>query len=73
VIEQGKILEKWTGYFEKLVHCDDPTEEFPRVDITTNDSVCQHLRKKNCITSQKVKKNINRRIWCFGRNSEEGG
>lgn len=39
VTEQGKFLVKWTGYFEKLLNCDDPVEEFPRLNITTNDSV----------------------------------
>lgn len=26
--EQKKILEKWAGYFEKLLNCDDPAENF---------------------------------------------
>ncbi|KAL4103847.1 hypothetical protein QTP88_019182 [Uroleucon formosanum] len=39
VTEQGKLLEKWIGYFEKLLNCDDPVEEFPRLNITTNNNV----------------------------------
>jgi len=35
VTEQGKLLEKWTGYFEKLLNCDDAAEKYPRMNITT--------------------------------------
>lgn len=55
--EQGKLLEKWSGYFEKLLNCDDPVEEFPKLNITTNDSVYPTPSKQeNCCTNQKAKK-----------------
>ena len=55
--EQGKLLEKWTVYFEKLLNCDDPVEEFPRLNITTNDSVYPTLSKQEIAVQIKRPKN----------------
>ena len=55
--EQGKLLEKWTGYFEKLLNCDGPVEEFPRLNITTNDSVYSTSSKQEIAAQIKRLKN----------------
>jgi len=39
--EQGKLLEKWTRNFEKLLNCDDLAEEFPKLNIIINGSAWQ--------------------------------
>lgn len=57
VTEQGKLLDKWTGYFEKPLNCDDPVEEFPRVNIVANDSVCPKPSKQE--VALQVKRLIN--------------
>jgi len=57
VTEQGKLLEKWTGYFKKLLNCDDPVEEFPTLNITTNDSVYPTPSKQEIAVQIKRLKN----------------
>ncbi|KAL4104718.1 hypothetical protein QTP88_020000 [Uroleucon formosanum] len=57
VTEQGKLLEKWTGYFEKLLNCDDPVEEFPRLNITTNNNVYPTPSKQEIAVQIKRLKN----------------
>jgi len=57
VTEQGKLLEKWTRYFEKLFNCDDPAEEFPRMNIIINDSACPTPSKQEIALQVKRLKN----------------
>lgn len=49
----------WTGSFEKLFNCNDPAEEFSRMDITNNEGIYPAPIKLEIILQIKRLKTIN--------------